>query len=91
MNNRTENPSIGDGPIEERYRLQMRAVAETIDEFLNPDGNRRCGFIVLMFDFGGEPGARCNYISNADRADVVTLLREQLARFEGMPTATGRA
>ena len=32
-----------------------------------------------------------NYISNADRADVVTLLKEQLARFEGQPEMKGSA
>jgi hypothetical protein len=34
---------------------------------------------------------RCNYISNGRREDVVVLLKEQLARFEGSPDVTGRA
>lgn len=38
----------------------------------------------MIFDFG-EGAGRANYISNADRADVVTLLREQLKRFEEQP------
>lgn len=33
----------------------------------------------------------CNYISNAVRDDVVVLLKEQLARFEGSPDVTGHA
>jgi hypothetical protein len=33
----------------------------------------------------------CNYISNARREDVIMLLKEQLARFEGQPEVSGRA
>jgi len=30
-------------------------------------------------------------MSNADRADVVIMLKEQIARFEGQPEQTGTA
>lgn len=40
----------------------------------------------------GMPPGRCNYISNGvDRKDVVTLMKEQIKRFEGQPDVTGRA
>jgi len=44
----------------------------------------------LFFPFEGREG-RCNYISNAAREDVLTLLKEQVARFEGQPEMKGRA
>ena len=83
---------IGDGPIEERYRRRMNDLAEGLDRFLNGDmrgANRKTGFVLLVFPFGDESG-RCNYISNgAARADIVTMMKEQIARFEGQAEASG--
>jgi hypothetical protein len=85
-------PELGDQPIEEQYRRQMGAVAQTLDEFFNgkaggPD--RKTGFVLLVFPFGDHEG-RCNFISNgADRRDVVVLMREMIARFEGQPEMKG--
>jgi len=92
---------LGDAPIEPQYREQMNKVAFALDEFFNgqdagPHGRgepdkRKVGFVLLVFEFGDEPG-RCNFISNgADRKDVVTLFKEMIARFEGQPDATGHA
>lgn len=91
---------LGDGPIEQQYFEQMKALARTIDEFFNgppsPDRVKQTGFILMVFPFteadlatGGQ--GRANYISNADRKDVVVLLKEQLARFEGQPEMKGHA
>lgn len=82
--------TVGDGPIEQKHRAKLRALAETIDEFLNPYDPKDTGFIVLMFPFEASEG-RCNYISNADRQDVMAMLREQLSYFEGMPSLEGHA
>lgn len=86
-------PELGDQPIEPRYREQMIAIAKTLDEFLNGDAKgseRRTGFVLMVFPFNGAEG-RANYISNgADRKDVVTLMREQIARFEGQPELKGQ-
>jgi hypothetical protein len=68
---------LGDAPIEDKYH--------SLDEWFNGNakGNyRKVGFCLMVFNFGDGPG-RANYISNASRADVVTLLKEQLARFAG--------
>jgi hypothetical protein len=85
---------LGDAPIEARYREQMNALAHTLNEFFNGDAkgaDRKTGFILLVFPFGNEDG-RCNYISNgADRRDVVTMLKEQIKRFEGQPDMEGHA
>ena len=87
-------PKLGDGPIDPQYREQMVATARALDEFFNRDAkgaDRKTGFILLVFPFGSADG-RCNYISNgADRRDVVTMFKEQIARFEGQPELKGTA
>lgn len=86
------NHTLGDAPIEPAYAETMNKLAHALDVVLNgPEGPpypKETGFILLVFPFAGHEG-RCNYISNADRKDVVVLLKEQLARFEGMPEAKG--
>lgn len=75
--------------IQEKYRATMNAVAHAIDEMFNGDAkgkDRETGFVLLVFPFGDADGSRCNYISNgADRRDMVSLLREMAARFDGQP------
>jgi hypothetical protein len=87
--------TLGDAPIQDKYRQQMQAMAATLDEFLNGDAkgaNREAGFVLLVFPFGNVGDGRCNFISNgADRRDVVTLMKEMIARFEGQPEVSGRA
>jgi hypothetical protein len=89
----TQKPeTLGDGPIEEAYRVKMNQLAGFLDEFFNGDlrgEDRQVGFCLMVFPFTSE--GRANYISNANRADVVTLLKEQLARFEGQPEMKGTA
>lgn len=83
------------GPIEPRYVEQMNAVARALDEMFNGKAkgkDRETGFVLLVFPFGEADGQRCNYISNgADRKDMVSLLREMAARFEGQAEVSGRA
>lgn len=87
----TQEQRLGDAPIQEHYKLLMKAIAATIDEFINPDpDNKRNGFIVMMFPLEDHEG-RCNYISNANREDVIIMLKEQVARFEGQPELKGNA
>lgn len=84
-------PQLGDRPIEERYRQLMQEVADLVDLMLNEKPNApTTGFVLLVFPFETHEG-RCNYISNASREDVVTMLKEQVKRFEGQPEARGRA
>lgn len=85
---------LGDAPIEAKHRDMMQAIAGALDEALNPGltgKDKKIGFVVLVFPFDGHEG-RANYISNgADRKDICTLFREQIARFEGQPEMSGRA
>ena len=80
--------------------LLMRSLAKTLDEKLNgidsisPLGDlstRQNGFVLLVFSFGAEEGRRTNYVSNGDRHDILTALKEIVARFEGQPEIQGRA
>jgi len=82
---------LGDGPIEPELRELLNGLAGGVDHVLNgKEQPRRNGFVLLVFPFEGREG-RCNYISNANRQDVLTLLKEQVARFEGQPELQGKA
>jgi hypothetical protein len=84
--------TLGDAPIEQKYRETMKDLANFIDAAFNgpvAKKDRKTGFVLLTFDFGDK--GHCNYISNANREDVVVLLREQLRHFEGAPEVEGHA
>lgn len=76
---------IGDAPIQEETRDFMNRLAESIDMGLNGADtlkkDKEWGFLVLVFPFGKD--GRANYISNARREEVIALMKEQIARFEG--------
>lgn len=87
--------TLGDTPLEEKYRVQMNVVAAALDEVFNGKDKgaaRDTGFLLLVFPYGTADGTRCNFISNgANRDDLVVLFREMIARFEGQAQVTGRA
>ena len=94
MGEQKRRHELGDAPIEPQYVEQMQAIAQALNETFNGDlkgDDRTTGFVLMVFPFGDRSG-RCNYISNgADRKDVVTLMKEMIARFEGQPEMKGRA
>ena len=65
----------------------MQGFAKAIDEKLNT-GKNRCGFVVLVFPFDQPEGNRTNYVSNCERAEILTALKEITARFEGRVITT---
>ena len=78
--------------VDPEYAARMKAVARTVDEFFNGDKKgpaRTVGFCLLVFPFGGDPGQRVNYMSNANRQDMIVAMKELIANFEGrvMPDA----
>lgn len=85
---------LGDKPIEGKFHEQMVNIMKTLDELMNPGQkapNKDVGIVIMMFPYGNVEG-RCNYMSNgADRRDIVTLMKEMIARFEGQPEVKGRA
>jgi hypothetical protein len=86
--------TLGDGPIQEEYHALMEGIAMALDTAFNGDakkGDRKTGFVLLVFPFGNTEG-RCNFISNgANRQDIVALFKEMIARFEGWPEMKGNA
>jgi hypothetical protein len=83
---------LGDAEIEPHLIRLMNSIAGVLDEAFNGEAkgeDRTNGFILMVFPFEGHEG-RCNYISNANRDDVVVMLKEQLARFAGQPEMKGR-
>jgi hypothetical protein len=85
---------LGDAPVEAEYAESMKRVVGVLDDIFNfgkKGDERPVGFVLMVFPFGDRSG-RCNYMSNgADRHDVVTLMKEMIARFEGQPELKGRA
>ena len=85
------------GPIQEEQREVMNGLARGLDDIFNPPPlpglprTKKIGFVLLTAYFGQIENGRVNYISNGERADMVAMLRELLARFEGQPETAGRA
>ena len=83
---------LGDAPVDADYHGKMTFLARQIDHLFNGDlrgEDRKTGFVLMVFPFGD--GGRANYMSNANREDVVVTMKEQIARFEGQPEQTGKA
>lgn len=71
-------------PIQSKFQELMRGLAQGIDEVLNGKKRpKRVGFILLVAEFGKIDDGRVNYISNGERADMIAMLKEYLARVEG--------
>jgi hypothetical protein len=71
-------------PIQQKYRAGMNAIAEVLDQQFN--GNvrpKKIAFVLLVTEFGKIDGGRVNYISNAERDDTITMMKEWIARAEG--------
>jgi hypothetical protein len=86
---------LGDAPIEPKYQEQMRHLARTLDHYFNNGlrgADRPTGLVLQVFPFNEAKGGRCNFVSNgANRKDLVALMKELIARFEGQPDITGKA
>jgi hypothetical protein len=76
-------------PIQAEHHAKMNAVAKVLDELFNPGDTRRVAFVVLTANMGDYEGGRVNYISNGDRADIVSMMKETIARFEGRYAEVG--
>jgi hypothetical protein len=65
-------------------RLSRHAVAalgQILDQSLNRPGEPRLGFAVVLFEFSDGP-RMSSYISNAERADMISALRETADRLD---------
>jgi hypothetical protein len=63
--------------IEQRHSKSMNDVAAVMANIF-----KGYGFALFVFPFNGDRG-RMNYISNAEREDMVAALKEFIANSEG--------
>jgi hypothetical protein len=69
----------------------MKELAQFIDSIFNggdTGADRKVGFTLLVFPLGVEEKGRMNYVSNADRRDMIVSLKELVANFEGRVQTT---
>jgi hypothetical protein len=67
--------------MEKKYQQRMNEVGELLSEIFNG-----AAFILMVTDFDTDVGVM-NYISNADRGDVIAALKEFIATQEGRAAA----
>jgi hypothetical protein len=68
--------------MREKANVLGRFLDETINEGRTGEA-RTWGFALLLFPFGDGEQERMNYISNANREDMLVALKELVAHFEG--------
>ena len=86
--------SEDDSKIQKQYREAMNQLAADLDTIFNGQAkgkDRQTCFVLLISPFDGPPGQRVNFISNGQRKEVVVMLKEITARFEGQPEMKGNA
>lgn len=76
-------------PIQPQVAAQMNAFGAILDELLNGNKkglDREWGWALMVFPFGAGDDHRSNYISNANRDDMISTMKEFIARAEGRMT-----
>ena len=68
----------GHGPIQPQHSKVMNDIAELLDGVF-----AGYGFTLMVFDLNAISGGHMNYISNANRADMVAAMKEFIAAEEG--------
>ena len=64
--------------------IDFPSIARGMDGILNgTERPRQFGFAIFVFEFGKTEGGRVNYVSNANREEMLVAVREWLARAEG--------
>jgi hypothetical protein len=77
--------------IDETRRF-LNTLAEVLDDAFNEGKKpKRTAFVLLVMPFDAPEGQRTNYVSNAKREDIVNMMKEVVARFEGQPEMSGKA
>ena len=57
-------------------------IAHVLETVLSEKCQQRVGFCLLIFPFGEVPDAGGDYVSNAQRPDMIKVLRETANRLE---------
>lgn len=70
----------------------MNAMARILDDILNgkgtPRDEKQFGFALMIYPFGHIDRAHINYVGTGERNDVLTALKELVARWEGRTPQT---
>ena len=78
-------PEITDQEREHASKA-MQAMASIIDEILNgkntPKSQKQYGFALLVYPFDNVDRSHINYIGTGERKDMLTALKEVVARWE---------
>jgi hypothetical protein len=85
---------MSDDKISPEFQRSMNDMAEFLDSVFNGSAtgkDKKNAFVLLLMPFDGPPGQRVNYIANAGRKEVITMMKEVIARFEGQPEIKGKA
>jgi hypothetical protein len=62
----------------------LQGVAKGLDDVFNgPVRPKKYGFALLVFEFGKTDNGMVDYVSNAERNDMITAMKEWVARAEG--------
>jgi len=74
--------------------IDYQVLAAGLDKIFNGTDRtepKTIGFILLVFPFGETSfEGRVNYVSNgADRKDMIIMMKEMIARFEGRVSTVG--
>jgi len=63
--------------------LLSREDANKLAKMVEQNIPKNCGFCVLLFPFGEGEDHRMQYISNGNREDIVTAMKEWIKKTEG--------
>jgi hypothetical protein len=66
----------------------LRQVGRTIDAILNPDGERRLGFVLVVAPIA-EPPVKAEILMNVTTKSARVVLLEGVARLEGRVVEKG--
>lgn len=72
------DPKYATPPAQHRTEAAMAAAMQALEQVFPG-----CAIVLLVAPFGAPKGARVNYVSNGQRDEIVTLMKEVIGRFEG--------
>lgn len=69
-------------PIDPKYRSVLNSIAQVIDKGFNGDIKpKKIGFALILFEFDKVESGKMNWISNANRNDMIDALMEMVVQL----------
>ena len=69
-------------PSRKQLERELQGIMRALDETLHEIHGERIGATLFVFELGKESGTNVVYISNAERADMISTVKAWLARVE---------